>query len=130
MQYSEKVSRDRCRLATVAETHPDDCGVVRTVTVVLRPRHSREKAIPYKLKELTEFQVAVQRLVVIVPLEEQQQEEGETSINEVDEQDQVESINTEDKTIGDVAAKTMATPRRSRRQRGEPPESLTAVVDH
>ena len=70
LRYDSKMSRDRYRLARVVLVHPDDCDVVRTVTVHLRPRHKKEKGLPYKSKTMTEFPVAVQRLVVIVPREE------------------------------------------------------------
>ena len=71
LQYESKVSKGRYRLARIVKVHPDRSGVVRTVTVQLRPKLAKEKATPYKAKKMTEFPVAVQRLVVIVPREEQ-----------------------------------------------------------
>ena len=41
------------------------------MTVGMRPRDTREKLLPYRPKSLSEFEVAVQRLVVILPKEEQ-----------------------------------------------------------
>ena len=64
-------SKARYRLARVVQVHPGPCGVVRTVTIQLRPRHNREKATPYKANQMNEFPVAIQRLVVIVTKEEQ-----------------------------------------------------------
>ena len=73
--YESKVSKDRYRLARVVQTHPDECGLVRTVTIQLRPRHAKEKAVPYKGKQMNEFPVAVQCLAVIVPVEEQEEKQ-------------------------------------------------------
>ena len=53
--------------------HPDVHGNVRTVTVGLRKRDSREAAMPYVPKPLEEIVLGVQRLAVICPLEEQQE---------------------------------------------------------
>ena len=71
LKYEAKFSKDRYRLAKVVRIHPDAAGVVRTVTVGMRPRHVGDKVLPYKPKPLYEFEVAVQRLVVILPKEEQ-----------------------------------------------------------
>ena len=69
LKYDSKFSKDRYRLARVTQVHPDKLGVVRTVTVGMRPRHLREPVLPYKKKSLVEFAVGVQRLVVILPKE-------------------------------------------------------------
>ena len=110
----------------MVQTHPDKCGVLRTVTIQLRPRHIRDIAHPYKAKEMTEFTVAVQRLVVIVPAEEQsggdQHESGEDS--EVTGGPLEEDFGT--MSTGD----SVPTPRRSRRVQGEPPEPFIAAVGH
>ena len=71
LRYDGKVSKDKYRLARVQEIHPDSKGVVRTVTIGLRPRHAKEGALPYRHKPLTEFVVGIQRLIVILPQEEQ-----------------------------------------------------------
>ena len=71
LKYDAKFSRDRYRLAKVMEVHPDSAGVVRTVTVGLRSRHMKEKLLPYRSKPLTTFQVGIQRLVIVLPKEEQ-----------------------------------------------------------
>ena len=71
LRYDNKVSQARYRLARVVLTHLDDCNVVRIDTVHLRLQHQQEKVLLYKAKEMTEFRVAVQCLVVIVPAEEQ-----------------------------------------------------------
>ena len=63
------------RLARVKEVHPDAHGIVRTATVFMRPRDSREKVTnepPYlKSKPPFELKLGVQRLVVMLPVEEQ-----------------------------------------------------------
>ena len=63
------------RLARVTNVHPDHNGMVRTATVSMRPRDSREKVLskpPYlNPKQAVELVVGVQRLVVILPIEEQ-----------------------------------------------------------
>ena len=126
LQYDAKVSRERYRLAKVADTHPDNCGVVRTVTVVLRPRHAREKALPYKSKELTEFPVTVQRLVVIVPVEEQQQLTDDIVTLPEQELKEIESRGEDE---GNVApTEPISTRRRSRRLRNQDPESVLGVT--
>lgn len=43
---------------------------MRTVNVNLRPRDSRDKALPYKAKAPVTMKVGVQRLVLIVPAED------------------------------------------------------------
>ena len=54
------------------ETHPDEKGLVRTVTILISKQKSKEK--PDKLdnkKSLLKERVGVQRLVVIQPVDEQ-----------------------------------------------------------
>ena len=125
LRYDSKVSKARYRLARVVQAHPDKCGVVRTVTIKLRPRHIREKVLPYKAKQMTEFPVGVQRLVVIVPVEEQlgceQQERNDENVDQGPREDDFGTTSTECRT---------PTPRRSRRVRGEPPEPFIAAVGH
>ena len=59
-------------MVKVVETHPDEKGLVRTVTILMRKKKSKEK--PDKLdnkKSLLKERVGVQRLVVIQPVDEQ-----------------------------------------------------------
>ena len=51
----------------------DHKGLVRTVTVGMRPRDSREKSLPYKSKKLKALRLAVQRLILICPAVEAKQ---------------------------------------------------------
>ena len=73
--YASKVQKADFCLARVSEVHPDPHGTVRTITVVMRPRDSREKVSrdpPYlQPKPPTHLRVGVQRVVVILPVEEQ-----------------------------------------------------------
>jgi len=75
VQYASRIQRSDYRLARVAEVHPDPHGTVRTVTVAMRPRDAREKvtAEPPHLqpKPETLLRLGVQRVVVILPIEEQ-----------------------------------------------------------
>ena len=73
VHYERKIDKGTYRLARVLKVHPDVHGNVRTVTVGLRKRDSREAAMPYVPKPLEEIVLGVQRLAVICPLEEQQE---------------------------------------------------------
>ena len=70
IQYKGKV-QTTWKLAKVEEVFPDQHGVVRTCTVVFRPKHKGDKILPYKVKPLQELRIAVQRLCVLLPIEEQ-----------------------------------------------------------
>ena len=95
LRYEAKFSKDRYRLAKVQRVHPDASGVVRTVTVGMRPRDARDRTLPYRSRPLLEFEVAVQRLVVILPKEEQ---EVKPAIEPVE-----ESLRSEETVEGDVS---------------------------
>ena len=76
VKYASRIQQADYRLARVAEVHPDPHGLVRTVTVAMRPRSGREKVTeqpPHlKPKPATYLKVGVQRVVVILPVEEQE----------------------------------------------------------
>ena len=63
--------KDHYRLARVKEVYPDSKGLVRTVRVAYRKRDARESKDEFKAKPLIEENVAVQRLSVLLPVEEQ-----------------------------------------------------------
>ena len=114
----------------MVQTHPDECGVVRTVTIQLRPRHAKEKAVPYKGKQMTEFPVAVQRLAVIVPVEEQEDKQlGYEQEESTDDSDDATEIGTDDFGAGLPVAEVPCL-RRSCHVQGEPPEPFLAAVGH
>ena len=72
VKYDQKVGNDKFRLARIAQTLPDVHGKVRTVLVEMRNRRkaSREKAEVCKAG-LLQVRLPVQRLVVILPVEEE-----------------------------------------------------------
>ena len=59
------------RLAMVLQVHPDSNGLVRTVTIGYRRRNKKEKAEVYQKKPLVQEEVAVQRLCLLVPKDEE-----------------------------------------------------------
>jgi hypothetical protein len=78
VRYASGYGTPTYRLCRITRTHPDSKGIVRTVTVSFRPRRRGETCLPtYRHKPLTELRLAIQRLCVVLPAEEQtaQQEE-------------------------------------------------------
>ena len=77
VQYSQKFSKHKFRLARILELHPDACGRVRTVTAGLRDRH---KAVGEAWDEcksgLSPMRLPVQRLVMVLPMAEQAHQPG------------------------------------------------------
>ena len=75
VRYDSKLSKGDYRLARISNIHPDANGIVRTVSVKMRPRDSREQVQadpPYLLpKTPVEIQLGIQRICVILPVEEQ-----------------------------------------------------------
>ena len=71
MMYYEGNIKDDYRLAMVLQVHPDSKGLVRTVTIGYRRRNKKEKAEVYQKKPLVQEQVAVQRLCLLVPKDEE-----------------------------------------------------------
>ena len=70
VKYDHKVGKSDYRICKVVEVEEDAKGLVRTVTIAMRPRDSREKSLPYKSKKLKNLRLAVQRLVLICPAKE------------------------------------------------------------
>ena len=73
--YEKKIGKGIYRLGRVLRTYPDAHDIVRTVTVGVRKRDSREAILPYVAKALEEIDLGVQRIAVICPVEEQQSDE-------------------------------------------------------
>ena len=71
MLYYPGNLKDDYRLARVFAVHPDSKGLVRTVTIGYRKRNKKEKALVYQKKPLTMEQVGVQRLCLLVSVDEQ-----------------------------------------------------------
>ena len=70
VQYKGKVSVVQ-KLGKVVKVFPYVHGVERTCEVGFCPRHAGKKILPYKAKPLQELRTAVQRLCVLLPVEEQ-----------------------------------------------------------
>ena len=72
VRHQGKVAKPTYRLARVLTAKPDDKGDVRTVVVGYRPRHVADrKKRTYVAKPLEELVAPVQRLVVLLAVEEQ-----------------------------------------------------------
>ena len=65
LSYQNGLTPAQYRLAKVVKTFSDPNGLVRDVTIEMRPRRQNEKLLPYKSTRLTSMTVAVQRLVLI-----------------------------------------------------------------
>ena len=65
LKADKKLGPGSFRLAKVTALHPDNDGVTRTVTIAMRSRRRRKES------QLEEVQMAIQRLIVILPIEEQ-----------------------------------------------------------
>ena len=71
LSYTSKVSAPSYRYGRVLQVHPDKHGVVRNVTVATKSRRVREKPRALVSTKLEEQYVPVQRLVMLLPVEEQ-----------------------------------------------------------
>ena len=74
--YDKKIGKADYRLGRVIKTHPDSHGTVRTVTVGMRGKESGP-TLPYVPKPLQELKLGVQRIAVIYPIEEQNQDSSD-----------------------------------------------------
>ena len=72
LKYSSKFTAPTFRLCRISDTKEDKEGVVRTCEVTMRPRRQGESNQPtYQYRRPQPFEVGVQRLAVILPIEEQ-----------------------------------------------------------
>ena len=69
LKYDRKVGKGDYRLCRVDEVHPDEKGLVRTVTVAFRPISNKDKSLPYISKALSKMKVGLSRLILICPVE-------------------------------------------------------------
>ena len=75
VKYCVKFGKDRFRLARVLETREDAHGVVRTVVIGVRNRRVAVREPPGTCKAgLMEMEAPVQRLVLVLPAQEQPEE--------------------------------------------------------
>ena len=65
LRYDQNLGKPRFRLCEVSTVQKDEKGDIRTVAVLMRPRDSREKPLPYIIKENEPHVVPVQRLSLI-----------------------------------------------------------------
>ena len=78
VKYEKKVGKADYRISKVDKVETDDKGLVRTAWVLMRPRDSREKSLPYRSKKLIPMKVGIQRLVLLCPGEMVEDELGRT----------------------------------------------------
>ena len=86
VQYEKKVGKADYRISKVDRVETDDKGLVRTAWVLMRPRDSREKSLPYRSKKLIPMKVGIQRLVLLCPAEMVEDELGNAGAGDDDEQ--------------------------------------------
>ena len=77
--YDNKVSKGDYRMCLVKEVFPDDQGIIRDVNVLIAPRQ-KNALLPYKSKKLKELQISVQRLVLLLTLSPE--DEDQTSVQD------------------------------------------------
>ena len=65
LRYDAKLGKPQFRLCQVVRSYPDEKGDVRTVDIVMRPRDTRERPLPYVIKENKPSTVSVQRLALL-----------------------------------------------------------------
>ena len=71
LKYDKALGKSKYRIAKVVKIHPDPHNNVRTVTIALRDRTKARKELPEIANApQTEMIVGVQRLVVLLPVEE------------------------------------------------------------
>ena len=68
VETKAKIGRSSYRMAHFVDTHLDESGLCRRITLEARP-HGGPLGLPYVPKDLERFQMAVQRLVLIHPRE-------------------------------------------------------------
>ena len=82
VKYDRKVGKADYRLCRVKDVDHDAKGLVRTVRVLMRPRDKREKALPYKSKNMITLELPVQRLVMICSAEVVEKEIAGVSVDD------------------------------------------------
>ena len=75
LKYSVKYGKDRFRLARILDVRADAHGVVRTVVIGIRNRRLAVREPPGTCRAgLVEMEAPVQRLILILPAQEQPEE--------------------------------------------------------
>ena len=83
IMYKGRIPVADYRLCRVIETFPDEEGLVRTVKVAMVSRDKRRKILPHNTQPLVEMTVAIQRLVLIHPVDVDQEDKGEKEVAKV-----------------------------------------------
>ena len=68
------------KLVCVQKVHPDENGLVRTVSIIYRKRHAKERDTEIRKNCVVKERVGVQRLVLIQPANEQLRDLNDCSI--------------------------------------------------
>ena len=76
LKYEQKLGPDAWRLARVVAVHPDENKLVRTITFGFRPRNVRDKGPAYGAKAAQNMDIGIQRFAVMLPVEEQIDQQG------------------------------------------------------
>ena len=87
LKSSCKFAAPTYRMCRVVEEKQDGHGIVRTVTVELRGKHKDSGDPVYQNRRVKAIEVGVQRLAVILPIEEQAQEHVQEQLVGAEEQD-------------------------------------------
>ena len=77
VRYQGRIPPADYRLCRVIETYPDEEGLVRTVKITMVSRDKRRKILPHNTQPLVQMTVAVQRLVLINPVDPEVEEREE-----------------------------------------------------
>ena len=79
VRYDKKLGPDAWKIAKIVCTKEDEEGLVRTIVVSFRPRHTRDRDKPYSSKRPVTMKIGVQRFSVLLPAEEQGSESTPTT---------------------------------------------------
>ena len=90
--YEKKINKGTYKLGRVLETHPDAHGRVRTITVGIRGK-DKANALTYVPKPLEQHRLGIQRVAVILPVEEQDLDAEDRNL---DAEDRNADMNSED----------------------------------
>ena len=72
------------KLVRIVDVHPDEKGLVRTVSIIYRKRNAREKLTELRKNSLVKEKVGVQRLIVIQPAKDNTEDEVDASSSKTD----------------------------------------------
>ena len=70
VRFGDEEEKENFRMGRVVKAEEDRDGLVRTVSVAMRPRDARERILPYVVKDPWITAVSAQRVVVLCPVED------------------------------------------------------------